>query len=279
MLAIASGDVKIGEKLPSVRELAIRFKIHQNTVSHAYQQLEAEGWVESRKGSGVFARELSLETLEKMESEHVDELERLAAGFFKNARALRYTDEEIRVCIEKALANPKPDRIIIAEENTGLQKIIFTELNAAISLPLFTLQTADKVNHMEGSLVVAMPATAEHIRHTVPANAHLMPLKLNSALSGMSGYQKPAPDEMIGIVSGWDMFQQWAKTFLLAVGIDGECIVTRNPQERNFKRGLESCSFLIADSAAAVELSDYPDVRTFRLIADEAINEIQSLID
>ncbi len=53
-LAILSGDLKPGERLPSTRELARRFSIHPNTVSAGYRQLLRDGWVEYRHGSGVY---------------------------------------------------------------------------------------------------------------------------------------------------------------------------------------------------------------------------------
>src|SRR5688500_12845828 len=38
-LAVAAGDLEIGEKLPSTREIARRCGLHANTVSSAYQKL------------------------------------------------------------------------------------------------------------------------------------------------------------------------------------------------------------------------------------------------
>src|SRR6478736_2801255 len=57
-LGVISGDLKPGEKLPSVRELARRYKIHSNTVSAAYRDVEARGLLELQKGSGVYVRDL-----------------------------------------------------------------------------------------------------------------------------------------------------------------------------------------------------------------------------
>jgi DNA-binding transcriptional regulator YhcF (GntR family) len=54
VLAILSEDVKPGTRLPSTRELARRFRIHANTASAAYKDLEKSGWLELRHGSGVY---------------------------------------------------------------------------------------------------------------------------------------------------------------------------------------------------------------------------------
>src|SRR5882724_838927 len=57
VLGILSDDLSPGQRLPSTRELARRFRLHPNTVSAGYCQLEREQWVEFRHGSGVYVRE------------------------------------------------------------------------------------------------------------------------------------------------------------------------------------------------------------------------------
>lgn len=52
--AIARGDLDPGEKIPSVRDLAQGLKTAPNTVVHAYQELEREGLIETRRGQGTF---------------------------------------------------------------------------------------------------------------------------------------------------------------------------------------------------------------------------------
>lgn len=53
-LEIKSGRLKVGEKLPSIRSLAFELKVSKQTIDSAYQQLLAEGYVESRPRSGLF---------------------------------------------------------------------------------------------------------------------------------------------------------------------------------------------------------------------------------
>jgi len=51
---ILSGTLKPGSQLPSVRELAVQLTINPNTVARAYQDLEREGWVRTRRGRGTY---------------------------------------------------------------------------------------------------------------------------------------------------------------------------------------------------------------------------------
>ena len=55
--SIATGAIKAGEQLPSVRKMAEDLLINPNTVVRAYRDLESEGIVELRHGSGVFVSE------------------------------------------------------------------------------------------------------------------------------------------------------------------------------------------------------------------------------
>jgi GntR family transcriptional regulator len=55
--SIAAGTIQAGEQLPSVRKMAEDLLINPNTVVRAYRDLESEGIVELRHGSGVFVRE------------------------------------------------------------------------------------------------------------------------------------------------------------------------------------------------------------------------------
>lgn len=55
MLLIKNGDLQPGQQLPSTRHLAELLKIHRKTVIRAYDELIAQGWLESHSGSGTFA--------------------------------------------------------------------------------------------------------------------------------------------------------------------------------------------------------------------------------
>ena len=55
-MQILSGHLLAGKRLPSVRALALRLKVHPNTVSAAYRTLQNVGLVERRQGSGFYVR-------------------------------------------------------------------------------------------------------------------------------------------------------------------------------------------------------------------------------
>ena len=57
--AIDAGVYKPGEMLPSLRNLAVDIKVNPNTVQRAYEALEREGVVETRRGVGIFVLKAS----------------------------------------------------------------------------------------------------------------------------------------------------------------------------------------------------------------------------
>ena len=56
---VVTGAMQPGEKLPSVRELAVSLAINPNTIQRAYRELESEGYIVSVPGKGSFCVQFS----------------------------------------------------------------------------------------------------------------------------------------------------------------------------------------------------------------------------
>ena len=54
---IVSKELKAGEKLQSVRDMAISYNVNPNTIQRTYSELEREGILETRRGQGTFVTE------------------------------------------------------------------------------------------------------------------------------------------------------------------------------------------------------------------------------
>lgn len=61
-VAVAAGELRPGDDLPSVRGLATRLRVNPATIVQAYRELEREGVVEMRQGAGTFVAEVPVET-------------------------------------------------------------------------------------------------------------------------------------------------------------------------------------------------------------------------
>jgi len=60
-VAVAAGELKSGDGLPSVRTLATRLRVNPATVVQAYRELEAEGLVQMRQGAGTYVTDVTPE--------------------------------------------------------------------------------------------------------------------------------------------------------------------------------------------------------------------------
>ncbi|HEY4101272.1 MAG TPA: GntR family transcriptional regulator [Gemmatimonadales bacterium] len=98
--AVATGELRPGEILPSVRELAGRLRINPATVVQAYRTLEDEGFVELKQGAGTFVRSMPVESRSR---ERVAQARRLARQMLADAARLGLSRQELREAIRHEL--------------------------------------------------------------------------------------------------------------------------------------------------------------------------------
>ena len=79
---ITAGVLMAGEKLPSVRELAVQLSINPNTIQRSYRQLEAEGWIATVPGKGCFVSGLPEHSAEERQ-ELLTAFDRAAAALMR----------------------------------------------------------------------------------------------------------------------------------------------------------------------------------------------------
>ncbi len=66
------GNLKAGDKLPTVRSLAVELKINPNTVAKAYNELEIRGLVNTQVGFGTFIADKKIEISEIEKKNKID---------------------------------------------------------------------------------------------------------------------------------------------------------------------------------------------------------------
>ena len=99
----AAGSLKVGEQLPSVRQLARELTVNQNTILRVYEKLSADGLLEMRHGEGTFvAGNASRRRYEKQRRQLIDELGLVV----RRGLMLGISPEEVRqLCDESLEAN------------------------------------------------------------------------------------------------------------------------------------------------------------------------------
>ncbi|MDR3140156.1 MAG: GntR family transcriptional regulator [Tannerellaceae bacterium] len=89
---IASGQLKMGEQLPTVRALAVELKVNLNTVSKAYKELEIKNILETQQGTGTFIGKTEQVVLDK---EREDKLKEVCQQFSSIAFNYGFSLDEI----------------------------------------------------------------------------------------------------------------------------------------------------------------------------------------
>lgn len=80
--AIASGQLREGEQLPTIRSLHEKLKLNPNTVAKAYRELELGGFISAQRGSGCFVapqRDAAKATAKAKQKKLAELYERFAA--------------------------------------------------------------------------------------------------------------------------------------------------------------------------------------------------------
>lgn len=91
--AVARGEIALGTKLPSVREMAKQLKINPSTVVRAYHELERSGLCEKRVGQGTFITK-SEESILKIKKELAEDAIRSFISSMKDLGIDRQTAEK-----------------------------------------------------------------------------------------------------------------------------------------------------------------------------------------
>jgi len=96
--AIASGELKLGEDLPSVRQLAADIGINFHTVNKVYNQLKQEGWVVIHRKSGVM---INPDLKAEKSKEYIEYLDEIIKNISAEAYLRGVSKEEFMNIVEK----------------------------------------------------------------------------------------------------------------------------------------------------------------------------------
>ncbi len=99
---VATGRLKPGTQLPTVRELATSLRINPNTVARAYDQLDNDNVITTQQGRGTYVRERPDDVhLSRVRQE---QLKAMIDGMIGQALSTGYTPDEIREMFDAQMA-------------------------------------------------------------------------------------------------------------------------------------------------------------------------------
>jgi DNA-binding transcriptional regulator YhcF (GntR family) len=211
VLGIVSNDLKVAERLPSTRDLARRYDIHANTVSSAYRELARRGWVEFRKGSGVYVRARDDEPIDNGLA-----LDQLIARFFRNLREDGYSLAEIQAGIQRSLSVQRPDHFVLLESDPELREILVAEVAAVTKVKVKGVGPSEVDGALTGAVPVVLYGHMAQFAEQIKPETDVLVLHSASVVERMRGQTRPPRDALVAIVSRWPEFLRWARTMLVA---------------------------------------------------------------
>jgi GntR family transcriptional regulator len=282
MLGVVSDDLKPGQRLPSTRELARRFRIHSNTVSAAYRDLERAGWLEMRKGSGVYVRRLGADAVAgdaPLDSRL--ELDRLISAVFTLARVQGFSLAEVQARLRHWLASQPPDHFLLIEPDEHLREILLAEIADATDFPARGAAYEDcaDASRLAGAYPVALYSKAEEVRRALPVGAPVIFLHASSVPEALKGERRPASDALVTVVSRWPAFLEWAHVFLTAAGVEADALDLRDAREEGWERGLRSSAHVITDALTARGFPEGVRPRVYRVVAESSLEELRGFVE
>ncbi len=104
---VARGELKLGDQLPTVRELATELRINFNTVGRAYRVLDESRMISTQRGRGTYIwEEPTEEMLRQVQKKSVEEL---ARAYLNQVLALGGSREEAVEAVQQVLPGEEPE--------------------------------------------------------------------------------------------------------------------------------------------------------------------------
>jgi DNA-binding transcriptional regulator YhcF (GntR family) len=268
LLAILSGTLEAGEKLPSVRALARQLHIHSNTVSAVYRDLAARGWVSARAGSGVFVQSPGF----RRPGQPLDEF---VHRWVLEGAAQGYSLAGLQAALARFASSPKPRSFIVADPDEDFARVLAAEIAEGIGSPVgFTSLDA----LLSGSDNLDTPCVLINAAHLakLPDNIPHTVIRLKSMQDVLAGQVRPSHPVLIAVVSRSGEIHHWSSKLLAALGFPPDAVIQRNPSTGNWQDGLAACDIVAADLLACAELPPGIHPIQFRLVADDFISELRA---
>jgi DNA-binding transcriptional regulator YhcF (GntR family) len=273
ILAILSEDLPAGRRLPSIRALARRCQIHSNTVSAAYHHLLAQGWLELRRGSGLYV------SPRQPSGTDAGRLDLLLASLLQVARREGYGPDEVLGRLEQLIHPRACARVAVVEPDSAMREILVAEVGEHLPVPVEVIEFPDLsgISTPDGCLVVSLPTRAAKVHKRLAPGTPFLTLRLRSVRVSLETQARPVPNAILSIVSKSHEFRQWARAMLIAVGLEPYCLHEVDTALDDWRERARAGTLAVTDVVAVRHLPAGCQSRVFRLIADATIAEIKRI--
>jgi hypothetical protein len=242
-------------------------------VSSAYHELVERGWLELRRGSGLYV--CAAPPPGNSIGHRVSELDRLLTNLMQAGDLLGFRQDEILDRLERRVKRRSYQRILIAEPDAAMYEILCCEIADRLAVPIGRANESDGVS--EECLVVALPSRVPKMEAWLPPGIGRFPLRLRSVTSAIEGESRPPADVLIAIVSRSSEIRHWTRAMLIAAGLDIETLCDVDSSEPGWVARISSAALIVTDVVSARELPVGVPIRVFRVIADSSVAELEEL--
>jgi GntR family transcriptional regulator len=277
-LKILGGALTQGQRLPSVRALARRLKVHHNTVSAAYQALEDSGHVELRRGAGVFVRRSG--PMAFAEARGLDEMIRIA---LHTAFSKGFKGPDIRAAVERWLAAAPPDRIVVVEPARDMGELLVHEVKTHAGVPASACTPGDVAREpglLSGALALMLPYHVETVRRLAPGAA-IEVLTLEVAEEDRRAIAALPVGSIVLIVSRSPTVLPFASVVMRSLRGDEILVEPRLfSATKEWRRLVKAADMVFADglSADTLRRAGARKLREFRVVTDAAVARLKQAL-
>lgn len=275
-LAMLSGDLPRGSRLPPIRSWARKLKVHANTISAAYRDLSASGHVVVRTGSGVF-----VEPRPRRTALQPTVAARLRAAV-EEALATGLGKEDILAAVARFSEPRRPEGILVVDPSTEMGAVYASEIREALGVEVrvATLDQLDLNPQLAAGVVVAvLPYHVGRVEGVaslgrlvvftlgLPAPETLVPAGVSSG--------------MVLVVSESPLFLSFARVSLKSVlSDDFEIQTCALENERQWKRFLAASDLILADAVSAprLERAGALHLTRLKLISEDSFRNLKDAL-
>ena len=275
---IATGKMKPGELLPSVRTLARQLSIHHNTVSQAYQDLALLQLLSRKHGS-----RLVVQTLDDLVITQHPDLDDLINQTIRVARQHGYGIQELSSRVSERLALEPPDHVLVLSFEAAMCRLLQVELENALNCRVETCFPEELVAHPElalGAMVVSPPGIVPTIAKALSKERPAITVLYSSAEVHFDIVRKLRRPSVVAVVSISEAFIR------IACGLLGNIIGTRHTlidcllNDQKTDR-IPAADLLFCDAITFLRLRDHKRIKNlmpYNLIAPDCIQQIAAMI-
>lgn len=284
---VLSGLLRPGDQLPPLRDLAAGLGVNLNTVLRAFHELEAEGYLYSHQGRGVFVAD------EFPGQGHGAALRSLLAGVMQPAREWGISPEEMALALmaHGQLARPPqaaPYRMLLVAGSRALLRRLQGELEAALPVVVegaLIEEVAEKARTSDFRVVASTLFHADEVARLLP-RTKLVTLASEPARASYSQLHRLAPGTAVAVAARDLLQAARVRHSLEAIGLSSLRVeIAAGQTPSSLAPALAGVAFVLATSdsreIAREALAGRPEVLVLAEpveLPSEALNDIRKAL-